>query len=147
MLKNFSVDNYRGFRHVELDNLTRFSLITGPNNYGKTSLLEALIMFASGPNAPFKGFSFELMRGLQPAPINAGVPFGAGALFPNMWTAAFRDFDSFTPIVLKGTSTNGRSRTISISRQLHSSVAQLDVNPGTISDSSQQLRSVVVEVT
>ncbi len=42
MLTSFSVKNYRGFRDLTIDRLTRINLVAGMNNTGKTSLLEAM---------------------------------------------------------------------------------------------------------
>ena len=44
MLTSFSVKNYRGFRDLKIDGLTRVNLIAGENNTGKTSLLEAILL-------------------------------------------------------------------------------------------------------
>lgn len=48
MLKTFSVSNYRGFHKLELTGLGRINLLVGLNNSGKTSLLEAVGLLASG---------------------------------------------------------------------------------------------------
>jgi len=43
-LEYFKVKNFRRFDELELDGLGQFNLITGDNNVGKTSLLEALLV-------------------------------------------------------------------------------------------------------
>jgi AAA15 family ATPase/GTPase len=42
MLKNIKIKKYKRFNDLEIKNLKRINLITGANNIGKTSLLEAL---------------------------------------------------------------------------------------------------------
>ena len=44
MYKSLRIRNFRGFRDLTLDNLARINLITGKNNSGKTTLLEALLL-------------------------------------------------------------------------------------------------------
>jgi hypothetical protein len=44
MIDSFKIRNYRGFRELNFDSLDRVNLITGSNNVGKTSLLEALYL-------------------------------------------------------------------------------------------------------
>ena len=44
-LKEFTIESFRGLRDVKLEGLGRFNLIVGENNSGKTSTLEALMLF------------------------------------------------------------------------------------------------------
>lgn len=44
MLNEIKLENFRGFRSLELKELKRVNLIVGQNNAGKTSLLEALFL-------------------------------------------------------------------------------------------------------
>ena len=46
------MDNFRPFRHLKIKRLARVNLIVGKNNVGKTSLLEALHLYASRGKAP-----------------------------------------------------------------------------------------------
>ena len=48
MLEELSIRNYRIFRELKIDQLRRINLIAGSNNSGKTSLLEAIFLLASG---------------------------------------------------------------------------------------------------
>ena len=48
MIENLIVDNCRSFPHFEMHELGRINLLTGMNNSGKTSLLEAIQIVASG---------------------------------------------------------------------------------------------------
>lgn len=45
MYKSFRVQNFRGFRDLQLDDLARVNLIAGRNNTGKTALLEAIYTY------------------------------------------------------------------------------------------------------
>lgn len=47
-LSNLAIANFRPFRHLQIDRLGHVNLIVGKNNVGKTSLLEALWLYASG---------------------------------------------------------------------------------------------------
>lgn len=48
MIENLTVENYRSFENYSMNNLKRVNLLTGLNNSGKTSLLEAVEILASG---------------------------------------------------------------------------------------------------
>jgi ABC-type dipeptide/oligopeptide/nickel transport system ATPase component len=47
MLKSLKIENFRGFESFELKQLGRINLLVGENNSGKTSVLEALLLFLS----------------------------------------------------------------------------------------------------
>jgi AAA15 family ATPase/GTPase len=46
MIDHLHIQNFKGFRELKLESLARVNLITGRNNTGKTSVLEALMMLA-----------------------------------------------------------------------------------------------------
>jgi len=48
ILNSFEIHNFRRFRHLRIERLGRVNLIVGKNKVGKTSLLEALRLYASG---------------------------------------------------------------------------------------------------
>lgn len=50
MFRSVRIQNFRQFKDLELKSLGRINLITGQNNTGKTSLLEALILLLSPTN-------------------------------------------------------------------------------------------------
>ncbi len=50
-LFDVTIDNYKNFSHFQFSNLARINVITGKNNSGKTSLLEALFL-CLGPTNP-----------------------------------------------------------------------------------------------
>ncbi|HVU65784.1 MAG TPA: AAA family ATPase [Ktedonobacteraceae bacterium] len=45
-LESLEIQNFRGFRHLQIEKLGRVNLIVGKNNIGKSSLLEALELYA-----------------------------------------------------------------------------------------------------
>ena len=48
ILPSLEIQNFRAFEHLRIERLGRVNLITGKNNVGKTSLLEALYLYAGG---------------------------------------------------------------------------------------------------
>lgn len=48
MIGRIELENYRGFRQYKLSSLARVNLLVGKNNSGKTSILEAVHLLASG---------------------------------------------------------------------------------------------------
>ena len=48
ILPSLEIQNFRAFEHLRIERLGRVNLITGKNNVGKTSLLEALYLYARG---------------------------------------------------------------------------------------------------
>ena len=50
MLDSLEIKNYRNLRHLQIQSLGRVNLIVGKNNSGKTSLLEAVSIYAMGGN-------------------------------------------------------------------------------------------------
>ena len=56
MYSSVIIENFRLFDRLELDDLANVNLFLGPNNSGKTSILEAVYTHACGLNfAPFIG--------------------------------------------------------------------------------------------
>jgi AAA15 family ATPase/GTPase len=67
-LTYFKVENFKKFESLELQNIGQFNLVTGDNNVGKTSLLEALT-FKTDRRACMAAFHKTLMnRGIKVAP-------------------------------------------------------------------------------
>ena len=50
MLKSVKIENFRGFKSFELQQLGRINLLVGENNSGKTSILEAIQILCSRTN-------------------------------------------------------------------------------------------------
>lgn len=74
MYSRIEIEGFRGLRHLNIPDLAPITLLTGRNNVGKTSVLEALLLHAAGPRAgqfilaalrPYRGtgaLSLELNR-------------------------------------------------------------------------------------
>ena len=48
MLPSLGIRNYRNLQHLDIERLARVNLIAGKNNTGKTSVLEAVSLYAAG---------------------------------------------------------------------------------------------------
>lgn len=51
MFKKIMIENFRGIRHIEIDNLERLNLFVGKNNSGKSSILEAIFLNIGAMNS------------------------------------------------------------------------------------------------
>lgn len=63
MYKDLKIHNFRQFKKLHLNNLSRVNLIGGMNNTGKTSLLEAIFLML-GPNNPELILKIDSFRGI-----------------------------------------------------------------------------------
>lgn len=50
MLESLEIKNYRNLKHLQIEELGRVNLITGKNNTGKSSLLEAIAVYVTEGN-------------------------------------------------------------------------------------------------
>jgi AAA15 family ATPase/GTPase len=50
MFRSIKIENFRGFKDFELQQLGRINLLVGLNNSGKTSVLEAVQLLCSRTN-------------------------------------------------------------------------------------------------
>lgn len=63
MIQTLEIDNFRGFKSLNIDGLKRFNIVVGPNGSGKTALLEAIFLAAGrGPEVPLR---FKRWRGMS----------------------------------------------------------------------------------
>lgn len=68
-LPDLSIEGFRGFERFHFPKLTRVNLLVGPNNSGKTTVLEAVEMLAaSDPAAIFSGLQRRQELRTEPAP-------------------------------------------------------------------------------
>lgn len=98
MYKSFRVQNFRGFKDLQLDDLARVNLIAGKNNTGKTALLEAIYTYTGVydssmllriPDEERRSFkSYRLEEGTHQ--IDPG------------WPLIFHDFEPSKPIYFCG---------------------------------------------
>lgn len=75
MIESVTIKGYRGFSHFEMKGLGRINLLVGRNNGGKTSILEAIYLLASGPD-PYALWRVVSRRGERVAssPQARGAP-------------------------------------------------------------------------
>lgn len=75
MIKNFIINDYRGLQNLALKDLNKINVFVGPNNCGKTSILEAFILsglfddvdlLADTLKSRYHNFSPEYFRSLFP---------------------------------------------------------------------------------
>ena len=106
MYSSFSIENFRLFDRLKVEPLSRVNLIAGPNNVGKTALLEALWLH-NGPNIPELCLRLSSFRGI-PGPN------------PRRFLHdVFYDFDSERDIVLSARGDWGQNeRTLKISSRV-----------------------------
>lgn len=106
-MKSIDICSFKNFRHLHIDNLGAINLIVGKNNTGKSTLLEAISILASGGNIDWLKKILEI-RGwncMFENSENADVEtLGLGALCS---LSHGRDFNLFKkhPILLKAEGT------------------------------------------
>ena len=104
MLTSFMVKNYRGFRDLAVEGLSRINLIAGENNTGKTSLLEALHLH----NRFFDSqATLDVNR-------RRGILIGLSDL-KTAWTFLFYDMETSLPFVFESVQSDGLRRMIKTS--------------------------------
>ncbi len=89
MYKRFEIHNFRGLRTMIVDDLRRVNLFVGPNNVGKTSMLE-LLWLLQGPGNPFLTTNLATFRGFQPTPRTPDL----------LWHVLFHNMVTTEPIVI-----------------------------------------------
>jgi len=91
MIKDFSVENFRCFRSLELKDLKRVNVVVGQNASGKSALGEAIYLAAwSSPNVAQR---IRLERG-RLVPQAPAVIYWNKKLFEEYWDDLFYNFDS-----------------------------------------------------
>lgn len=50
MIENFNIKNFRGIKELSIEKLGRINIILGNNNSGKTSVLDAIMLFSGATN-------------------------------------------------------------------------------------------------
>jgi AAA15 family ATPase/GTPase len=108
---SFEVTNFRCFDALKIESLTRVNLVTGVNNSGKTTLLEALFLHIGSRN-PSLTLIINSWRGLSIVRESA----------EKQWASLFWKFKDSHHIKLLGTSSNGSQRSLEISTGSVSSV-------------------------
>jgi hypothetical protein len=105
MFTSLSIENFKGFKRLELDSLQRVNLIVGPNNSGKTALLEALFLLIGEANLLNVG-RISGFRGVGRA---QGDPNEVADWF---WLHIFNRFQIDQAVMIGGTRSDGSHRQI-----------------------------------
>jgi AAA15 family ATPase/GTPase len=101
LLKSVSINNFRGFKNLEIKDLKPVSLLIGKNNCGKTSVLEALLLLA-GCDEPGLSAVVQSMRQMR---INSDSDF----------KYLFNDFNISNTINISAETTNIKKMRLEIS--------------------------------
>jgi hypothetical protein len=97
--RSFEVERFRGLQRVRLEDMTRVNLVTGLNDAGKTSLLEAFYLHACGPLAGAQAATtIKALRG-QPLDLSQGES--------DPWESLFYRMDMSHPIRFSATTDVG----------------------------------------
>jgi energy-coupling factor transporter ATP-binding protein EcfA2 len=91
---DFAIRNFRGIRELSIEGLERLTLVSGRNDSGKTTLLEAL--FFHGGGDPQVTFALDQLRGI----ITGGLEMSGSGEAP--WDNLFPDYDPGTEVLLTG---------------------------------------------
>jgi ABC-type cobalamin/Fe3+-siderophores transport system ATPase subunit len=70
ILDSLEIHNFRTFHHLQIERLGRVNLIVGKNNVGKTSLLEALWLYAKQGSPEIIRYILEKRNESNHAPVN-----------------------------------------------------------------------------
>lgn len=126
------VRNFRGLRTVNLDDLAPVTIFAGKNNTGKTALLEALFLVASGPLAG--QFALTALRQARSEALPAADPF----MESTPWDSIFYEFDSSQPISLK-VRRAGENVELRLQRSPSESLSYSAPSSGSVTSYSQEL--------
>jgi AAA15 family ATPase/GTPase len=122
MYTSLRVQNFRGFRDLQLDDLGRVNLIAGKNNAGKTTLLESVFIFTNpyNPQLPLSTNVFRGLTQIELSPHQREISY---------WDHFFHKFSTDRPIVITGAHTIEDSRKLEITiEQNRQGISHLDLN-------------------
>ncbi|MEW6249809.1 MAG: AAA family ATPase [Planctomycetota bacterium] len=120
MLTRMTIENFRGFRHLEVPVLPQVTLLTGSNGSGKTSLLEAVFALY-GRNTPAWILNVQARRGF--ARISA-------ALGPR-YTGLFYGFKDEGEATIRGQGHDGSKYRVQIIRAASQLVTDVALSTAT----------------
>lgn len=105
MYTQFRIQNYRGFKDLELKDIKRVNLVGGMNNVGKTSLLEVLLIYTGQYRSVYYGLDTVLSSEDSERERRSGLPrvhYRNGNL--HRWDSLFYGFDVENEITIVGES-------------------------------------------
>ncbi len=109
MLTSLRIRNFRGFRDLEVGELSRINIFAGRNNAGKSTLLEAVFLLG-GAGDPTMALNTHVVRAQpgMPAPSRASQ---------TLWKPLFSGLDTEAEITLSATSSSNEDMTLTIGLQ------------------------------
>jgi len=113
--QQISIRNFRAIASLEIENIKQINLLTGRNNCGKTSVLEAILLLA-GMSNPVLAVTIHNLRGLA---LTDNEDFGC----------LFHGFDSSTNPAISGKS-GPRQRRLDIGFIYPTSMGIVEQLPG-----------------
>ena len=138
MYKSFRVQNFRGFRDLQLDDLARVNLIAGKNNSGKTSLLEALFIHSGEYNAS-RLLRVPATRFYRPRLREGWLSYRKDSNIPS-WNILFHNFEVEKSISLAGEYEDHRFHQAKLFEEAGDELLISTVDPTEIPDDSWILR-------
>lgn len=125
MLHQLDVEAFKGLRDVSLRKLANMNIVTGRNDVGKTTLLEAIFLLASGPRA-----ALNALMVLMPQRDEAVLGFGPDRIIDDPWATLFPlQGDAPRKVKVRG-SYSGRSYSVEFSPAVSGSDQTLVFEPG-----------------
>lgn len=109
MYSRICIRNFRALQDLAIDDLGRVNLFIGPNNVGKTSLLEAMWLF-QGPGNPTLTRNIGNFRGIDSKSATPEL----------LWHALFHRLSTKNDIEIEGEEVNGNSRFLRITLSISS---------------------------
>lgn len=103
MYNAIRVTNFRGIQSLAVEDLGRLNLFVGPNNVGKTSLLESLWLLRN-PNNPVLTLPLAMTRGFNPVLQSPD----------SLWHTLFFDMDVGQRIAIEADRSDGVSEKLAI---------------------------------
>ncbi|MFQ6039949.1 MAG: ATP/GTP-binding protein [Candidatus Poribacteria bacterium] len=137
MYKSFKIRNFRCFQELVMEPLGRVNLIAGPNNVGKTALLEALFLHC-GPTNPDLPRRVNLFRGIEPLSTEAD------SLWEPLWSSLFYKFDDSATIELWGEEVDGKQRTLRLSL-VYQQTSQVKIHENMKESTTRETSSLSIE--
>ncbi len=89
MVNSVEFENFRGFKHLQLPELSQITLLTGRNNAGKSSILEGIFLFMDHSASE----SFGKLNTLRGMASNANPS--------SLWEPAFYNLDTNSPLYIQ----------------------------------------------
>ena len=128
MFRRLRIKNFRLFGDLEINWLSRINLLSGHNNSGKTTLLEALFLLCGAGN-PRLVLSINAFRGVKQVQ-------GSPAIVPEIfWKPLFLDLDMRRPIEISGKLSGRRHLTLTIAPERGGTI---QLSPRHINQSSHE---------